>query len=76
VVTVKLTVTDAAGAAAHMSLPITVQAPFVATTSAIVYSSLAFVVGIAIAIAVLTLVARRKKKGPATTPPELMPPRM
>jgi PKD repeat protein len=72
--TVKVTVTDAAGGVAHATVKILAVAPFVTTTSAIGYSVGAFVVGIAIAAVVLTLLARRKKQGPAEPPAPPPPP--
>ena len=71
---VALTVTDAAGASVLQTVTITVTAPTISTTSAILYAVIAFIVGAAIAALVLLLLGRRKKQAPAVAPPAPPPP--
>ena len=71
---VALTVTDAAGASVVQTVTITVTPPTITTTSAILYSVIAFIVGAVIAALVLLLLGRRKKPQPEPTPVTPPPP--
>ena len=69
--TVKITVTDAAGATTQSTMTINVVASSVTTTAAIVYSAAAFIIGAVVVAVVMTLLARRRKEtAPPPGPPQ------